>query len=119
MTHVVNQLQHICRALSPEAQNTLLVFAQFLHTQQRQPPPAPPPLCVIPRPPQESVIAALKRLSQTYPMLDKARLLNETSAIVAGIVQEKNQTELIDELEQIFARHYQNFLERQSVESLL
>lgn len=116
MAHVVNQLQQICRQLPPEAQNTLLAFAQFLHTQHRQPPPAPPPLCVIPRPPQESVIAALKRLSQTYPMLDKARLLNETSAIIAGIVQDKNQAELIDELERIFTRHYQNFLEHQSAE---
>ncbi len=116
MVHVVNQLQRICRELPPEAQNTLLAFAQFLHTQHQQSPPSPPPLCVIPRPPQESVIAALKRLSQTYPMLDKARLLNETSAIVAGIVQDKNQAELIDELERIFARHYQNFLDHQSAE---
>jgi len=87
-----------------------------MRTSQKSSTSLPSQPLSIPRPENESVIAAIKRLSQTYPMLDKSRLLNETSAIVTGIVQNRNVAELIDELEHIFARHYQIFLENQSAE---
>jgi len=116
MANAVKQLQTIYRELPPPEQEMLLAFAQFLQARAAQKAPATPPLQPLPRPDKESVIAAIKRLSQTYPMLDKSRLLNETSAIVTGIVQNKNVVELIDELERIFARHYQTYVENQSAE---
>jgi hypothetical protein len=116
MANAVKQLQTIYRELPPEEQEMLLAFAQFLRARTSQKSSISLPLqpLSIPRPENESVIAAIKRLSQTYPMLDKSRLLNETSAIVTGIVQDRNMVELVDELEQIFARHYQTYVENQS-----
>ena len=93
--------------LSEEDQRMLLAFAEFLHARgvpERMEPLPPQP---IPRPAQETVIAALKRLSQSYPMLDKARMLNETSVLVAQhVMQGRAAGEVIDELEVIFERHY-------------
>jgi hypothetical protein len=114
MANAVKQLQNIYRELPSAEQAMLLAFAQFLQARlppKHSPPPHPRPL---PRPDNESVIAAIKRLSNTYPMLDKSRLLNETSAIVTGIVQDRDRAELIDALEHIFAQHYQLFVENQS-----
>jgi|JFJP01.1.fsa_nt_gi hypothetical protein len=118
MANAVKQLQTIYRELPPEEQEMLLAFAQFLRvrTSQKSSTSQPSQPLSIPRPENESVIAAIKRLSQSYPMLDKSRLLNETSAIVTGIVQDRNVVELVDELEHIFARHYQTYMENQSAE---
>jgi hypothetical protein len=40
----------------------------------------------MPRPSQESVVAAIKRLSKTYEMLDRGPMLNETSALMSAHV---------------------------------
>ena len=94
--------------LSDEDQRTLLAFAEFLHARGVPEHMEPLPPQPIPRPAQETVIAALKRLSQSYPMLDKARMLNETSVLVAQhVMQGRAAGEVIDELEVIFERHYQ------------
>ncbi len=95
---------------------TLLTFAEFLAVRASAAPaetapqpqiPAPQP---IPRPAQESVINAIRRLSQSYAMLDRAALLHETSALMsAHILQGRPASEVIDELESLFARHYQHY----------
>lgn len=99
-------LNHL-RALPEAAAQQLIDFAEFLQSkyqpvsQQATEPEA------IPRPEQESVVAAVKRLSATYPMLDKDKLLNETSALVMQhMMQGRNAVEVIDELEQVFRNHY-------------
>lgn len=62
----------------------------------------------IPRPESESVVAAIRRLSQTFPMLDKEALLHETSALMtAHLMQGRGAVEVIDELEIVFRRHYE------------
>lgn len=62
----------------------------------------------IERPVEESVIAAIKRLSATFPMINKDNMLNETSSLVSQhIVQGRDAVEVIDELEIIFHRHYE------------
>jgi len=72
------QLQRIFRQLPPEQQQTLLAFAEFLHSNSIKEPKPPAAPQIKPRPPDESVVAAIKRLAQSYPMLDKAVMLNET-----------------------------------------
>ena len=60
-------------------------------------------------PTEESVIAAVKRLSATYPMLNKDSMLHETSALVAQhLIHGRHATEVIDELEMIFLQRYQS-----------
>jgi len=61
----------------------------------------------IPRPAGESVIKAIKRLSASYSMLDRSKMLNETSALMAQHVMHGREAHaVIDELEQLFADHY-------------
>jgi len=95
---------------------TLLAFAAFL--QQRDapmmsPPPSPPAPAEVPqpemieRPAEESVVAALKRLAKTYPMLNKSEMLRSTSDLVATHIMQGGDTgPVIDQLEDIFSEHY-------------
>lgn len=53
------------------------------------------------------MIKAIKRLRETYPMIDRAKLLNETSALMnQHLIHGRAATEIIDELEALFRRHY-------------
>lgn len=64
----------------------------------------------IPRPAGESVVKALKRLRETYPMLDPALLLHEASNhMQQHVMQGKPTTAVIDELETLFTRHYEKY----------
>lgn len=95
------------RRLPAEHQSTLLEFAEFLlaRTEPVAPDTTPKP---IPRPEEESVIGAIKRLSETYHMLDRSKMLHETSGLMAQhVMQGREAGEVIDELEIVFRRHYQ------------
>ena len=93
--------------LDDAAQAQLLDFAEFLaqrHGTGDEPPAEPRD---IPRPSEESVIAAVRRLSDTYHMIDKGAMLHETSTLVsAHVMQGRNATEVIDQLEQLFEDRY-------------
>jgi len=110
------QLMEIYRQLGPGDRETLLAFAEFLGQRITHPAPrtagggaavvVTEPLA-IERPAQESVVAGLKRLSKTYPMLDKSEMLSATSDIVAThIMKGTAAAEVIDALEEIFREHY-------------
>lgn len=65
----------------------------------------------IERPEQEKVVDALKRLSATYPMLDKKMLLDKASELVAQHVMfGKPAKTVIDEIEEMFSKAYDNFV---------
>ncbi|VAW98068.1 hypothetical protein MNBD_GAMMA20-64 [hydrothermal vent metagenome] len=99
------------KCLSEIQRETLLSFAEFLTTQapqdQAEATPLPEPRYT-PRPEQESVIAAIKRLNATYFMLEnRAALLNETSLLMTQhVMQGRDIREVIDELETVFARFF-------------
>lgn len=109
------RLRDILRSLPESQARTLLEFAEFLDARSRQAagveasgPPAAPVLADIPRPSQESVVKAIKRLAATYPMLDRSKMLNETSSLMTQhVIQGRDSVEVIDELEVIFRRHYE------------
>jgi hypothetical protein len=114
------QLLELYRLLRPEEQATLLAFAEFLRQRGASsmdqvraekveiPDPAP-----IARPARESVVAGLKRLSQTYPMLSKTEMLNATSELVARhIMLGTDPAQVIDQLEDIFREHYRKLREQ-------
>ncbi|WP_018175418.1 hypothetical protein [Thioalkalivibrio sp. ALJ9] len=106
------ELAEIASRLSPEDQASLLKFARFLERESpaRAPEPVPEPE-PIPRPEQESVVKAMRRLSATYHMLDRSKLLNETSALMAQhVMQGRSAVEVIDELEVVFQTHYEKVL---------
>lgn len=115
-----DELLELFRTLGASERAHLLAFAQFLHSRRgggspadavsaRMPGPVeiPEPVA-IPRPEEESVVKAVKRLARTYPMLDKSKMLTDTSALVMQhVVQGRDAAEVIDELEIVFQRHYE------------
>lgn len=101
------KLLAIFRKLSAEDAQTLEAFAAFLQQRGPEEPAEIPTIQDIPRPAEETVVAAIKRLSSTYPMLDNSKALNQTSALMSQhIIQGRAAAEVIDELEQLFRRHY-------------
>ena len=90
--------------LEPEARSSLIAFAEFLvqrqTTQKENVEALPLEPRQIPRPDNETVIGAIKRLSETYFMLDRDALFSETSALMSThIMQGREAAEVIEELE--------------------
>ena len=57
------------------------------------------------------MIGAIKRLNASYPMLESRRLLDETSLLMSQhVLQGRDVNQVIDELEQLFRRHYELLL---------
>lgn len=105
------RLARLFRQLAPEQQTTLLEFAEFLVSRAPETPRELPRPVHQPRPEEESVVKAIRRLSATYPMLDKARMLNQTSSLVAQhVMQGREAREVIDELEIVFETHYRELV---------
>ena len=99
--------------LGPGDREKLFSYAEFLLAQATGEVPnggqgvAAEPVS-IPRPEEESVVAAIRRLSETFPMLDRDLLLHETAELMtAHVVQGRPAVEVIDELEVVFRRHYE------------
>lgn len=115
------RLTKILRKLPPEQTAALLDFAEYLLMRHGVSGleaettvggvEIPKPL-EIPRPAEETVVKAVKRLRTTYPMLDPRRLLNQTSELMTQhIVQGREAVEVIEELEILFRTHYEKMTE--------
>ncbi len=113
------RLRDILRRLPESQARTLLEFAEFLDARGQQTlvavgevvPASVPVPQTIERPAQESVVKAIKRLVATYPMLDRSKMLNETSSLMTQhVIQGRSSIEVIDELEVAFRRHYEKFM---------
>jgi hypothetical protein len=108
-------LQKIFERLCEQDRKSLMDFAEFLAARVSE--PASQKIQKIPepkvtsRPKEESVVRAIKRLSNTYFMLDKAAMLNETSALMAQhIMHGRAAADVIDELETLFEQQYRKLL---------
>ena len=96
--------------LDAAQQEALVAFAEFLVSRMAQPaagqqghgePEA------IERPAGETVVMAIRRLTRTYPMLDRRKLFDATSRFMTQhALQGRAAEEVIDELELVFAEHY-------------
>jgi len=103
------RLLEILERLPAEQVRTLLDYAEFLYARHGETPPSHP--LDIPRPAEESVVLAIRRLRATYPMLEPKNLLGETSELMTQhLLQGRDRVEVIDALEVLFRSHF----ERQS-----
>lgn len=102
----------------PEAERqTLLDFAEFLASRCEPGEPVSLEPVAIPRPREESVVAAMKRLRETYHMLDHSKLLHEASGLMAQhLMQGRPAPEVIDELEQMFLRYFEKLVKERGGE---
>ncbi len=111
------RLLMVFRGLSEARQQALLDYAEFLAGKEALDMAATPPAdpLPIPRPEQENVVKAIQRLMQTYPMLERNQIFHEASAqMTRHLIHGVAAGEAIDELERIFARHYQLHSETRS-----
>lgn len=110
MTADERKLLKAYRALSEARRVGLLDYAEFLASREAEPGEADmarEPVD-IPRPVEESVVKAIKRLRATYPMVDRSKILHETSSLMTQHLMHKRPAgEVIDELEILFRRHYE------------
>lgn len=112
MTRDEKRLIAVFRELPPDRAALLLDFSEFLHAKTVAEVPAVPAV-VVPRPENESVVRAIKRLAASYPMLDKGKMFSETSSLMTQhVMQGRPAAEVIDELEALFLRHYEALRER-------
>ena len=100
------------RQLDHGQQNSLLSYAEFLCSKPnstREPAALATPLDISPAA-RESVVAALKRLSKSYFMLESTDLLNRASALMAQhIMQGREALDVIIELEEMFSADYEKY----------
>ncbi len=106
------QLLESFACMDDAAQSSLLDYAAWLaeRSEPREEVDVPEPV-VIEGPEGESVIKAIKRLAASYPMLDRGKMLHETSGLMTQhVMQGKPADEVINDLEILFARHYQKLI---------
>lgn len=106
------QLLAVYRRLSTRRQASLSDFARFLDQyadgQSNDAILQPMP---IPRPEDENVPAAIKRLTLTYPMLETARLLDDAASLMSQhLLSGLDAKEIIDKLETVFKEHYEQLV---------
>ena len=113
------QLLELFEQLDAAGRTSLLDYAGFLASRSPEPPAVdeadsgvPQQPKPIPRPPNESVVKAIKRLSASYYMLERDRMLDETSSLMmAHVMQGRDAAAVIDDLERLFEQHYRRYLE--------
>ncbi|MGD8592686.1 MAG: Crp/Fnr family transcriptional regulator [Gammaproteobacteria bacterium] len=114
MKPIEKKLLKLFNRLDAPERDMLLGFAEYLVSRAseaaKREQAVPQPLDV-PRPDQESVVAAIKRLSSTYHMLDDPRLLNEASVLMSQHVMQGREAEhVIDDLQVLFNKFYEQML---------
>jgi len=108
------KLIKLFKSFDANTKETLIAFAEFLQnratpiddSKKEKSQVAAQPLD-IPRPEVESVIQAIKRLTATYPMVNKEDILHPISGLMTShIMQGKKAAEVIDKLENLFEDEY-------------
>ena len=102
------ELLRLFRALPIEQQDTLCAFAEFLNSRAVDTPLEIGEPENIPRPAEEKVVQAIKRLRMTYPTLDHSKMLHEISEhMTQHVMMGKPAAVVINELETVFRQHYE------------
>lgn len=106
------ELIKLYKSLDEANKEAFLAFGEFLKTRAN---PENPQTVVesllvdIPRPETESVIKAIKRLSATYPMVDKETILHPISNLMTShTIQGRKAPEVIDDLQDLFLSEYES-----------
>lgn len=115
-----SRLHSLYQSLSSEDRQTLIAFAEFLQQRSSLKKESRPQQLQLPgdmqRPQQESVVAAIRRLSSGYPMLEKETLLHETSDLMSShVLKGRSATDVINDLEALFSSRYEDY--RKQLES--
>lgn len=101
------KLLQLYRDMTDDDQHALCRYAEFLSKQQDEETFEVATPTLIPAKANESVVGALKRLSASYPMLDKAKMLDQTSTLMSDhLLRGKAKEEVIKEFDVLFEEEY-------------
>ena len=111
MSRNTKSLVEIFDTLDAERQASLLDFAEFLQSKGDLVVTEIAELVEIERPDKETVVGAIKRLKQTYPMIDSMAVFSSASELMTEhMVKGRDAIEVIDEMEKIFEDFYSKML---------
>jgi len=106
---IIKEMTSLLKQLPDDDLEHLLAFTRYLHSCVPIDTGIVEP-SVIERPDKESVVGAIKRLSNTYPMLNKSKMLDQTSMLMTQhLTLGRNIVEVVDDLENVFSQHYADY----------
>jgi hypothetical protein len=110
------RLLAIFRALHADDRHALQAYAEFLAVRGgMRPTAAEATVSAEPAPEGETVVMAIKRLTRTYPMIERRRLIGRTSQLMAEhALQGRAAVEVIAELEVVFEEHFRKTVQRET-----
>lgn len=110
------RLLAIFRALDTGDRHALQAYAEFLAVRGGMR-ASDTVVNVEPGPEGESVVMAIRRLTRSYPMLDRRKLIGRTSQLMAEhALQGRAAAEVITELEVVFEQYYRQSCSVKSVQ---
>ncbi|MCW8852705.1 MAG: Crp/Fnr family transcriptional regulator [Gammaproteobacteria bacterium] len=99
-------------SMDDERKRSLCDFADFLYAQAGPVSKEIPEPDEIPRPEQETVVGAVKRLKAKYHMVESMTVFSSASALMTDhMVKGRDVAEVIDEMEMLFEDAYKNMLQ--------
>jgi hypothetical protein len=111
-------LVDLYQAMDDNRKKSLSDFADFLYAQAEPVAKEIPPPDDVPRPEQETVVGAIKRLKTTYHMVGSMSVFSEASALMTDhMVKGRDVVEVIDEMEVLFDEAYKKLVQENSENS--
>jgi hypothetical protein len=110
------RLLAIFRALDADDRHALQAYAEFLAVRGgMRSTAAEATVTAEPAPEGETVVMAIKRLTRTYPMIERRKLIGRTSELMAEhALQGRPAVEVIAELEMVFEEHFRKTVQRET-----
>ncbi len=104
-------LIELFEVLDEERQNSLFDFAEYLHSRGDLISKEIGEPAHAPRPENETVVGAIKRLKSTYYMVGSMEVFSDASSLMTEhMVKGRDSTEVINEMEGLFETAYQILL---------
>lgn len=106
------ELIDLYEAMDDERKLSLCDFADFLYAKAGPVVKEIPPPEEVPRPEQETVVGAVKRLKIKYHMVESMTVFSAASSLMTDhMVKGRDVAEVIDEMEVLFEEAYKNLLQ--------
>jgi hypothetical protein len=109
--HTSKNLAEIFDTLDDERKKSLFDYAEFLQSKGGLVEKEIGEPVDIPRPDEETVVGAVKRLKQTYPMIESMTVFSAASSLMTEhMVNGRDVIEVIDEMEKLFEESFNKLL---------
>jgi len=109
--HTVSELAELFDTLDDERKASLFDYAEFLQSKGGLVKKELGEPMDIPRPEEETVVGAVKRLKLTYPMIGSMTVFSAASSLMTEhMVNGRDVIEVINEMEQLFEESFEKLL---------